>query len=652
LRAVRNEMNQAVNFVCLFEDMTELAGLRAETETLKNSIAGIASISEDISAPNSGKKDVLNEEIMHLTGSCAVARYTYDRTETIRLSNSYGNWPEKLKTGEPADLALPASVWRGDEIRVVKPPELGNLSSFFSCAIILPIGKGVSNRGYLLLCDPALSEKDSTILRSVASLTGLMLGRDAQTHKAQSSERFGSLRDSPYSELLRELPFPMALVRKDGSAELWNSAMETLTGVSSESQTSEDLQALLDPDDKGLTLDSLASSDIPFTGGESLIWAVRRKDGTESPLHRWHVAIVEQPQMFQGDYGFLVASVPCHDGTFDSQENSVFRKQCIDMLQSFTRAVTSNSESEILQAVWNICSDLSSTEGLEFHRNGELVALFPTGSVEPSSAYAHGDTGPSLLLDGVEYEVRTAGDISVPLVESVCEMLSTLRGACGSLVSYGGEESMVLQKTLRRIVAYLQEFCEESIKQNSAVLTMTEQSDPLAGFARTMLFSHETAARATSLLNLALEVSREDFRRLVLQKFMSGFHTCFAESGMRPPSLSMAQGLPEVTIIPGVVLQGIAMLCMIKSTQSVLRFSVTREIHDGKPEAALRIRGFEESLEESEVIEGWENLEKGIFDQYAETALIYKILEAAGCRIVFDRSPDCTLIFHSENLNG
>ncbi len=76
-----------------------------------------------------------------------------------------------------------------------------------------------------------------------------------------------------------------------------------------------------------------------------------------------------------------------------------------------------------------------------------------------------------------------------------------------------------------------------------------------------MLFSGETAARAAELLGLALSVSSSRFRRVSSERFLAGLHASFTGMGLRPPSLSIAEGLPEVVIIPDIALQCISSLC-------------------------------------------------------------------------------------------
>ena len=115
LRAVRNEANQAVNFVCLFEDETDLTLFRNEVDNLNRSFDGLSRMSSMLLDSNQGQTDSFCEDILRVTRSRAVAQYAYDAFETMKLTGSAGEWPTGFPVEEPGEYNFSSFVWSGDK---------------------------------------------------------------------------------------------------------------------------------------------------------------------------------------------------------------------------------------------------------------------------------------------------------------------------------------------------------------------------------------------------------------------------------------------------------------------------------------------------------------------------------------------------------
>lgn len=637
LRAVLNEMNQAVNFVCLFEDRTAITNLRQEADNLRKSLTGIAGITDGMI--NSGGNG-LCERIQDITGSSAVARYMFNPSETLELKESHGSWPSGVRRDEPGDLGFPAYVWRGDDVFRIEGSELGYLSGHFRKCIILPLGRGVLNKGFVLLCDPSEAGSDQAVLDLVVALIQLR-SKTLSANEVTSRERSSSREEAVQTHLLGNIPFPVAIFRRSGELQYLNGAMEELTGLNHQLFNNMDLAALIDPEGHGHTLDSLASAEISPTGTESMIWRVVRRDGSQSGLYQWNVSIVEDPWIFKGDYGFLVTALP----TAEYQKPagiSAPGSMPVEMLRSFIGIVTLQSDSEIFRAVSDLCLENSSSGIIEFHRNGETVASFSKNGRD--SASAGWNTGPLLLLGGREFETRVTSGINIALLEPICETISSLRGTLIMKPAFS-DPAIALAGDVQNLVGYLENFCVESVRQTSAVLNLVESTDTFSGFARTILYSGETAARAAELLKAAISVSRENFRIVSLERFLSGFHSSFTERGLRPPSLSIEDRLPEVMIIPRTVLQAVSILCQSRSCDTVVTFSASSLERDGEIIASLTISGLAEAFTREDIDEGIKNLADGVFDSSAEIAFIVQILSASGCRINMLKENSFSLVF-------
>lgn len=492
----------------------------------------------------------------------------------------------------------------------------------------MPLGKGVYNKGFILLCNPSDAGCDKVVINLVTSLMRLKT-KTLSRKESPSRDRASRMEEAAVTLILGNIPVPAALFRRNGVMEYGNAPMEKVTGLRTSEFLKEDLTGLIDPDCNGLTLDSLASVDLPGEGGAKMIWRARRRDGGETGLYSWNVAIVEDSGIFQSDYGFLVTAFPVeldNETAHGTSPGSI----PVETIRALIGIIALQNENEILRTAAELCLDNSISGTIEFQRNGETIVSFNKRGTDPvnTSWYA----GPSLLLGGREFGTRTTHGVNVPLLESVCEILSSLRGT-RIMKTALTERSGRLEGDIRNLASYLENFCLESVRQTSAILGILEPTDTFTGFARTLLYSGETASGATELLKTALSVSRENFRIVTLDRFLSGFHSSFTKRGMRPPLLSIEDRLPEVMIIPAVILQTVSILCRSRSSESVVSLSAYAIERDGETDAVLRVAGLGDSFDHDDLDRGMKNLAEGLFDSFAELAVITGILEASGCRI-------------------
>lgn len=640
LRAVRNEANQAMNYVCLFEDETDLNSFREEVDQLKKSLLGISRMSGGIIETSSGVKDSFCEDLLHVTGSRAAAQYAYDARETMKLIGTAGAWPDDYPPEETGQIGFPACVWAGDRLHRITAGELGKLSGHFKSCIVLPTGTGISNRGFLILAESAVTDSDSVVLKAVSSLARLQRDIAEEKRIRLSAEKLPFDIERLAATVFNGIPLPVAVVRRDGRIEHWNRVMELVSGTVAHEAGEADLKRLIDPRDSGVTLDFIASGVPGAAGGLSAEWSVKRADGSESSVYRWHVSIIDSSSGLHRDPAFLISGIPSGGSSLSEDEETPAFMQNQLILDDLKAMLCAPSARETMNAFSKACFRLGGSGVMEFHSEGEPVAIFPEGTVK--DRHHHWDLFSSMIIMGREYDIRASGKVNPGTVNSLVDLLSCKSRHGSETKQFSFEIKSEIREYSSCLADYLEHFSSESIDQNNALLHVVDRTDPLAGFARTMLYSHETAFKASHLLKLSMQVSNADFRVVCPDRFLSGLHSIFAERGLRPPSLSFREKLPDVLIIPEVVLQCLSMLCQLAVPDGVVSFTAGSSGENSDAGVHLVLSGLDEPLEYLSREEILHDFESGNFDTGVETGIILKLLEGAGCTGVFHGAGEVT----------
>lgn len=631
LRAVRNEMNQAINFVCLFEDETDLNLFRAEVEHLKKSVLGISRMSGGILESKIGVEGGICESILRVTRSKAVAQYLYDAYETMKLTGSAGDWPKEYPAGELGELGFPAFVWKGDKQHRISSAELGKLSGYFKSCTVLPIGTGVFNLGYLLLMESTLSESDSDLLNTVSSLVKIQYDITQEKSARSAAEKYLELNEGLANTLFNGIPLPIAIIRMDGRVDHWNHAMELVCGVKAGIVNNDDINNLIDPEGSGFTLDSRASGAGIPENSVSAEWAVRRKDGSKSGVHRWNVSVINATAGLYGDPAFLICGIPLDKNSSTTGDGRLNALQGMMLLEEITELFSASSHHETLRAISRVCFRVGGSGVMEFSNDREYTAVFP----EEADEKRHTNWSFQLTrrIRGREYRIKVIGEVDQKTVDTVIDLLSCKDSSAGGAHYLPETVCREIRGYSTGLGSYLEQFSSDSIEQNNSILHIVDRDDPLTGFARTMLYSHETASRVSHLLRLSILINTDDFREEYPDRFLTRLHSIFAQKGLRPPSLSLSDKMPAVIIISEVLLQCFAMLCQLAVPDSVVSFKARNAENDEGRGVLLTLDGLNEPFQTLSQDEIFQQLESGRFDSGTEAAIIFRILNGAGCSL-------------------
>ncbi len=647
LRAVRNETNQALNFVCLFEDETDLTFFRNRVDHLNTNIFGLARISREILKTGYGETGGICEDILRITGSKAVAKYLYDSTETLILAGSAGNWSQGFPAEELGGYGFPAFVWSGDKQHRISSAEMGRLSNHYNFCLVLPIGKGVSNQGFLLLAESTLVDSDSDLLEAISSLIQIESDISNERKARAVAEKHLELTENFAATALDGIPLPIAIVRADGRVDQWNRAMELVSGVAVEKVNIEDITNLIDPEGEGFSLDSRASSGDCGAKSFSTEWAVRRKDGSKSSVYRWNVTVIENPGGLYRDPSFLISGVPSisrepliMDSGANALQGKLFFEKIVDLLSAA-------SQTDVLRSLSDICF-LSDGEGvLEFSSDNERIASFPQGKEIEAGSSLSFQLKVNIL--GRQYNIRASGLVTRHTLEAVAGLLVHRDSLCTEELRNSELKIREISRFSLNLAVSLEQFSSDSIEHNNAILHIVDRADPLAGFARTMLYSNETASRITHLLKLSVQTGQDNFSEVYPDRFLTKLHSVFAGKGLRPPSLALADKMPLVLIMPEILLQCFALLCQLAVIDAVVYFKTWKSEDHEAPGVFLSIQGLDESYHILSNAEIHQNLVSGRFNSETESAIIFRILEAAGCSLISTAGKDLTFFLNLAN---
>ncbi|MCD6588874.1 MAG: PAS domain-containing protein [Candidatus Fermentibacteraceae bacterium] len=632
LRAVRNETNQALNFVCLFEDETDITRYRDEVDHLRKNLLGISRISGKILKSETDFAEGLCEEILRITRSSAVALFSYDTFETVRLAGSAGSWPKGFPADELGKFGFPAFVWNTDKQYKVTSTELGKLSGHFSSCTILPVGTGVSNQGYLVFADSVISVTDTELFETVSSLVRIQKDLVLEKTARSAAEKHLELNEGFARTLLNGIPLPLAIIRMDGKIVHWNHVMETVCGIKAAEVDTYDIKNLIDPAGSGFTLDSRASACSQNNRGISCVWAVTREDRTQSAVYRWNVSIVDESTGYQGDPAFLVAGVPWDSEVIPAESREWYNQSGNTLLDRVTQLFSAETHADRLEKLANVCFSVGGGGMLEFSAGGRPVAVFP--SEAENREHDRLNSRSSAVIDEIEYQIATSSNISRETLRKVVQLLSIKHHHAVGTENTAKRIREEIIKYSTGLSGYLEQFSSVAIEQNNSILHVMNSDDPLAGFARTMLYSTETASRVTHILGLTVQVNQGVFSEEYPDRFLGRLHGVFAETGLRPPSLSIEDKIPPVAIKTEVLLKCFVLLCQLAVLDDIVSFNVSKaENGPGRQEIFLTLQGLNDSFRKLSSDEIRNRLESGRFNSETEAAIIFRILEAAGCSL-------------------
>ncbi|MHA1621810.1 MAG: PAS domain-containing protein, partial [Candidatus Heimdallarchaeaceae archaeon] len=624
LKALRNESNQNLNFVCIFEDKTEFTLIKNENIKLKNSMKCLSDIADQLFEKESNDISLILEEVLKATYSKAAAFYLYDHFENLQLDVFVGSWPQSYPKKDPVDYNFVSHVWGSGKIQKIAKSGLGSLSESFSNSLIIPIGSGIQEIGYLMLMNPELSETNYRIFYIIASLVRAKYSFIKEKLISAKSRLFKHSSELAPVDFLDLFHFPLAIIQLNGEIIYWNSFLEHITGILFNDVSSEDVSNLIDPEQIGLTIDSLASASSLSAGNKGKIWAVKRKDGSSTERYLWTALHLHAFSSSTRNPTFLLYGNQIRSAGYSVSEpnHEDFKLD----FKKFTLLLSVTSFEAAFEAVYSLFLSSKFDGVMQFISPDNSIYLYPPGSDTKNVDWSH---KLKRVIFQQDFTINISERIELDELDAVLRILSLL-----DLNRKDIDNAVVnnyIDKFAQGLAHYLRRFSIDSIEKNNSILQIVSDQDPLSGFARTMLFSQELAERVSHLLELSSIITPDAFRIENPNKFLPQIIKEFLSMDLLPPTLSIGSALNSVFVNPKVLLQSIGLLYQLIQLDEVPVISVENTKDNIDSGVVLEIKNIESIDLNFDIEKAYFSLLAGKFDFNTELAILLTLLQASGC---------------------
>ena len=424
-------------------------------------------------------------------------------------------------------------------------------------------------------------------------------------------------------DFLNFFHFPLAIIQLNGKIIYWNSFLEDITGILFNDVSSEDVGNLIDPEQMGLTIDSLASASSLGAGDKGKIWTVKRKDGSSSERYLWTAQHLNTFSSSTRNPTFLL-----YGNKIQSKGNSSLEPNPEDFTLNFkklTLLLSSTTLEAAFEAVYSFFFSSKFDGVMQFINSDNFIYLYPSGSETKNINWSH---KLKRVVFSQDFTIYISGKVEIDEFDVVLRVLSLLdfnRQDIDNVVNN------YLDKFAQGLAHYLRRFSIDSIEKNNSILQIVSDQDPLSGFARTMLFSQELAERVAHLLELSSVITSDSFRIENSNKFLPNIIKEFLSMDLLPPTLSIGGALNSVFVIPEVLLQSIGLLYQLIQSDEVPVISVENAKDEIDSGVVLEIKNIESIDLKFDSEKAYLSLLADKFDFNTELAILLTLLKASGC---------------------
>lgn len=282
-KPVRSEDEESFLVVGVFDDLSRQAAAEAEAARLVGGRKKLSSlVSAVCSAGLPAGSTSIAEDLCSSLGAPASAVYLSQPYSTTRLTGTAGQWSTSLPP-DFSDLHLPPTVWSVLPGSVLSGHELGSLRGVVEFCVVLPVGLGSSNRGFLLAAcrDQKSAEAMLQAGGMIAEILRLRSEFVSQSSQLEQVNYFLERHRRFLRDFISAAEVPVAVFGEDWRVVHWNRAMEAVTACTTETARKR----------TAMVMDLLFGSVGGVASARKLVrrfgtaetpavWDVRRSDGT------------------------------------------------------------------------------------------------------------------------------------------------------------------------------------------------------------------------------------------------------------------------------------------------------------------------------------------------------------------------------------
>ncbi|MBD3370058.1 PAS domain-containing protein [Candidatus Fermentibacteria bacterium] len=352
LKPLQSESGEVSYCVGIFEDATRTVEAESKLRLFRERIGKVPEMLQALERESlSEVSRELSLALLDYLSCKAAAVYIADPYSGTTLSGSAGDWNTDLPT-DFSDLDLPASVWTRLPGSLLREHELGSLVDHVESCLVLPVGSGSRNTGFIL-ASGCFEESTNELFGLGRMAAELLHRRMTGSRESSEKEQLGYVLQKTtgfIDDVVSSLDTPLAAFSGDWKIIYWNRAMARATGVSEKEASSHPQKAadtLFEPaGGVGSIRRRIGSDSAPV---RPMTWNLTSADG-ESGSYAWRVISTKSPRSDTVEPVTVVSGLP-----LDQEEGpgkvGVTSELYQGIAESVVEMLSAETESDLTEAV-------------------------------------------------------------------------------------------------------------------------------------------------------------------------------------------------------------------------------------------------------------------------------------------------------------
>jgi PAS domain-containing protein len=380
-KPVRSEDEESFLVVGLFDDCSGLASAEADLRASRESQRLLSSLlTTVVSAGLPAGSSAIAAGLCEAIGATASAVYLSQPYGTTRLTGTAGLWNASLPF-DFSDLHFPPSVWNVLPGSSLSGSDLGALRGVVEHCVVLPVGSGSGNRGFLIASfhDEADSSRSVQPMAIVAEALHLRADFVSLSSQLEQTTYFLERHRRLLREFIGSADVPAAVFGEDWRVVHWNRAMEVVTGCTAETARKRNTMAmdmLFGPVGGVASARKLVKR---FGSGESpAVWEIRKADGSPVSM-AWRLFRADAAEADSMEAMTVLLGSPIAAGASASIEAEATAERFDVLNRGLVRLISSDTPARLAESIASLATVVSGARKATVEFDG------PEGSHSASS---------------------------------------------------------------------------------------------------------------------------------------------------------------------------------------------------------------------------------------------------------------------------